>query len=172
MQKRPSFFIISLILMLALGLFGWLSDQWRFFADTPLYTTDKTYIYDLAPGVSAKTLAKDLAVMGVLKRPRLFVMLARYEKSARRLQSGEYKITPGLTPKQLLQQMVAGKVIQYKITFVEGWTLQHILQALANDPHLIHNLRHLTMPEIAAKLKIPYQNPEGLFFSRHLSLYR
>jgi len=102
--------------------------------------------------------------MGLLKRPIFFVLLTRFENSARHLQAGEYAITPNTTPKQLLRKMKLGDVIHYKMTLIEGWTFKEIMNALSSNPHITHDLTGLSAQAIAAKLKLQQKNPEGLFF--------
>ncbi len=65
---------------------------------------------------------------------------ARLNGLASRLKAGEYALVPGLTPRSLLDRIVAGRVIQYPLTIVEGWNFRQLRQALVAHPKLVQTL--------------------------------
>jgi UPF0755 protein len=99
-----------------------------------------------------------------LSRPPIYLeAYARLNGLATRLQAGEYALTPGLTPPALLERIVAGQVIQYPLTVVEGWTFRQLRQALAAHPKLVQTLAGLSDAEIMTRLGRPGDHPEGRF---------
>jgi UPF0755 protein len=90
------------------------------------------------------------------------ILLAYAQGSAKKLQAGEYLFAPGTTPRQLLAQIAAGKVISRRFTLVEGWTLKQTLAALKRDPHIVHTLDGVSATELMNRLGAPPGNPEGL----------
>ncbi len=63
----------------------------------------------------------------------------------------------------MLDRIVAGRVIQYPLTIVEGWTFRQLRQALAAHPQLTQTLAGLSDAEIMARLGRPGAHPEGWF---------
>ena len=132
---------------------------------SPLLAQQQSSVTIKVPsGTDVHYLAKQLKQAGLLKHSRLFVLLARVNGDARRLKVGEYKITTEMSASDLLANIVAGKVIQRSILFVEGWTFRDLKETLDESSHIKHEIKNLTNAEIMAKLGHPDQHPEGLFF--------
>jgi UPF0755 protein len=60
--------------------------------------------------------------------------------------------------------VVAGTVVQYQVTAIEGWTFRQFVDALATHPKLTHTLDDTSDADIMAALGHPEQHPEGRFF--------
>jgi UPF0755 protein len=58
---------------------------------------------------------------------------------------------------------VEGKVIQYSITLVDGWTFAQALEVVQSNPYLVHRLEGLDADTIMARLGYAGQHPEGRF---------
>ncbi|QKT04840.1 endolytic transglycosylase MltG [Ectothiorhodospiraceae bacterium 2226] len=116
----------------------------------------------VAPGSSVQRVARQLHAMGALERPRYFVAAARLGDKAHRLQAGEYALEPGLSPAQLLQRMVDGRVVLYPFTIVEGWHFGQLMQAIRNQEFLEQTLPH-DAEAIMAALGAAGEHPEGRF---------
>lgn len=54
-----------------------------------------------------------------------------------RVQAGEYDITANQSPRDILQKLSSGQVVQHRLTLVEGWTSQQIRAALNSDSVLM-----------------------------------
>ncbi|MFU8797614.1 MAG: endolytic transglycosylase MltG, partial [Gammaproteobacteria bacterium] len=124
------------------------------FLKTPVTPTD----YILKPGSGIVALSK------LTKRPPYFVAMALLRGEASRLKAGEYQIRPGTTPRQLLEQVVQGKVIYHSVKLIEGWTFKQFLAALGTQPKLVQTIQGLPLETIMEKLGYPGENPEGRFF--------
>ena len=85
-------------------------------------------------------------------------------RRSRDLKAGEYRFRGGITPLELLEQVVAGRVVEYPFTLVEGWTFRQVLAALAAAPKLSHSLQGLNPPQAMASLGYPGLHPEGRFY--------
>jgi UPF0755 protein len=91
-------------------------------------------------------------------------LYARLNGLAGRIHTGDYALTSKLTLPDLLDNLVKGKVIQYSLTIVEGWTFRQMLTAVHQHEHLTATLTGLSDDEIMARLGAPDQHPEGWFF--------
>ncbi|KPJ67782.1 MAG: hypothetical protein AMJ43_02095 [Coxiella sp. DG_40] len=163
MSKR---FGLSVVIAIALtGCFIWLCIEWVCFLITPLIASDKPAIdFVIKSGDSVKTLVIDLQNKRVLRNPYFFVLLTRIKGEDQKIQAGEYRIDPGITPSELLHKLVTNKVILYPFTIVEGWTFRKMISELENNPHIIHTLQGLSDNEIIQRIGHPNEVPEGRFF--------
>jgi len=120
--------------------------------------------YSVAPGMSLRQFSRQLYREDVLPDPFSLVWLAYLQGHARDLKAGEYRFRAGITPLQLLDQVVAGRVVEYPFTIIEGWTFKQVMAALANAPKVQKTLVGLSDKDIMARLGRAGQHPEGRFF--------
>ncbi len=138
--------------------------DYRQFLETPLSVPAQGLTFEIKPGVGIGQLARQLQQQPGLSRPAFYLeAYARSTGLASRLKAGEYALTPGLTPRALLDRIVAGRVIQYPLTIVEGWTFRQLRQALMAHPKLVQTLSGLSDAEVMARLGRPGEHPEGWF---------
>jgi UPF0755 protein len=123
-----------------------------------------TDVYAVKPGMSLRAFARELSSRGVLPESHSFVWLAYLTGHQRDLKSGEYRFRNGMTARELLEQIVAGRVIEYPVTLVEGWTFRQFLDAIEEAPKLTHTLTGLSPRAIMEKLGHKGEHPEGRFF--------
>lgn len=119
--------------------------------------------FEIASGGSLSSVARDLAREGLLEHPRWFVLFGRVKGLSSRLKAGEYLLEPGLTREDLLSRFVAGDVLLHSLTVIEGWTFGQMLAAMRAHPALRIETGTMTMTEIAARLALPTEAPEGWF---------
>lgn len=162
MSKK--WFVLTGLAVLALvaGLAAYV--DYRVFLDTPVKVPDQGMQFTIPPGASIAGIARRLEDRQVIRSSFYLQIYARLEGLAPRIQAGEYVIAPDTTPRALLEQWVAGRVIQYGLTIVEGWTFQQMLEAVANHQKIDQSLQGLNEGEIMARLGHPGQHPEGRFF--------
>ena len=146
-------------LLLLLSLFASLSIH-RF--NQPLDSVTKTRIFEVSPGSSLTRIANELSGQGVLTSPLFFRIAARWQGVEADLKTGEYLIEPGTSAAELLAKMVAGDVIQYRITLLEGWTIAEVMAALAGQSALKQTLSGASATELAEALELESGNPEGM----------
>ena len=156
--------VLGVTLIVVSFSLGWQLMNLQQFLDTPLQLHDQEMEYDVAPGVGLIAVANDLHRRGILGRPRYLVWYARWEGKADRVQTGVYGLSPGMTPVQLLDKLVAGDVIQYALTIPEGWTFRQLRAAVDADPKLLHQLGTVPDDEVMERIGHPGLHPEGRFF--------
>lgn len=158
--RTYGYFLIAMILTSVLLC---LAIEWVGFEYVPSKNKEIAEVY-LPPGSSIHAIADILHAQGVLERPRAFVFMSRLKNKAQALKAGEYLIPTDITPARLLRFLVAGKVRYRDITFVEGWRFSQILESLAKNPYIQHDVQGKTPVEIMTLLGKADKNPEGLFF--------
>jgi UPF0755 protein len=121
-------------------------------------------IYTVKPGMTLRAFARELSSRDVLPESHSFVWLAYLTGHERDLKSGEYRFRNGMTARELLEQIVAGRVIEYPVVLVEGWTFRQFLDAIEEAPKLTHTLIGLSPRAIMERLGHKGEHPEGRFF--------
>lgn len=165
-KKAIGTFLFRLFIMTALAALSVAAItlvRFQQFQDTALNLPDDGMIYNMPTGASLNQLAYDLETRGMIQYPRFLILLGRQMDAATRLQAGEYDLTQGVTPRDLLQVLVAGKVIQHELTLIEGHTFREMLQRVNANTILEHTLIDLSDAEIMAAIGQPEQHPEGRF---------
>ena len=152
---------VAVLLGGALLYVGW---DYRSFLATPLKVPQEGWVLTVAPASSIGDIGQRLKQQGVLESPLYWQVYARFHGLAHRIKAGEYAVTPAMTPAVLLDQLVKGRVIQYALTVVEGWTFRRMRQAVCEHPKITCTLRGLAEPELMARLGHPGEHPEGRFF--------
>jgi len=125
---------------------------------------DEAVTIDFKPGSSIRTLSKQLQSHELLQHPDYFLVWGRLSGKATRLQAGEYVFSPGQSLAELVDDMVKGRVRQYSLTLVEGWTFRDFLEALSEHEAVEHTLRDVAYDDIMATLGYADQHPEGRFY--------
>lgn len=119
---------------------------------------------DFSRGSSIRTLANQLIDKGLLQEKTYFLIWGKLKRQETRLQAGEYLITPGSTLAGLLDNMVAGKVVQHDITLIEGSSFRQLLETIHKAPIITKQLENLSDEEIMKRLGHAGEHPEGRFY--------
>ena len=169
--------MLALLLVLASvvgGFIGW--QGYRSYTNTALPISDSGTTFEVARGANYARIVAQLREQGLIAgdmRTSLYWrVLGRESKIAARLHAGEYALTPGLTPRELLRKMAAGDVVQHHFTIVDGWTFQQLRLALANATGLEQTLPGLGDEAVARRLDIADGKPEGWFLAETYSFVK
>lgn len=135
-------------------------------------TLDEPLILELKRGDTIRTLTRQLQQQQLVEYPELLILWARLKGYATRLQAGEYTIQPGSSLAELVVDMVNGRVRQYSLTLVEGWTFRQLMQAVDQHEAIDHVLHNLNDSQIMAALGFENQHPEGRFFPDTYFIHR
>jgi len=100
---------------------------------------------------------------GARGHPLQWRVLARELDAAGQIKIGEYALESDLTPRQLLIRMREGKVIRYRFTIVEGWSIRELRAALARAQPLAQSIGELDDTDLMARLDRTGIHPEGRF---------
>ena len=150
------------VFALAAGVGYWYVDRWN---NTPVdLTPDTTRIVVLRSGESFSRFASRLADEGLLRHPALWARLAQIRGLAKQVKAGEYQVAAGDTPEVLLNRLLAGDVVTYQVSLIEGWTAMQAVAELARDNNLAHELDGVTTQTLLGALGLPGGHGEGLFY--------
>ena len=162
--RAPLRVIIALFLLALIGAAAFLWIDYRRFSDAPLTIDRPDMTTDIARGASYRSIVEQLRATGITHAsPWYWRALGRELGVEGKLHAGEYALTPGLTPRELLRRMAAGEVLQHQFTIVDGWTFKQVRLALAADAGLAQTLPGMSDEDIAHRLGIEDGHPEGWF---------
>ena len=127
---------------------------------------DAPVVVELPQGGNLTHFLDDLHERGLLDRPRWLRAQARIDGIADMVRAGEYRLEPGVTPRLLLDMLVAGRVVVYAVTLVEGMTVGQVLARLHDQPKLEPVLRGAAVDSLLDKLGVDtgWSSAEGAFF--------
>ena len=117
---------------------------------------------DVSPGTSLTSIGNELSRRGILHSAWAFNAYARVSGDAKRIQAGEYHISQGSSARELLDQLVSGRVQLYDLTIIEGWRYSEVVAALRN--HEAVDASGLNPNTVMAELGKPGLDPEGQFY--------
>ena len=124
---------------------------------------DQEQLIEVAKGSSPGQELEQLAARNILQGAFWLRLYWRLELKAS-LHSGEYRLTPEMTARDLLGLWQRGEVVQYKLTLVEGWTFKQVREALAAQQALQHLSEDLSDAQLMERLGYAGEHPEGRFF--------
>ncbi len=154
--------VMAILAIFAIMLFSanaWLAR----YLDAPMPLAQPTVI-EVRPGSSLRQVASLLEAQVGLNHPAIFSYWAQREGFDRSIRTGEFAISPGMSPRAALEHLVSGQAVQYPITFIEGTRVQDALSALWNSPKLNITLQGLSDAEILAAIGTPFEHLEGSLY--------
>lgn len=140
--------------------------HYRHFTVTPLNIAagPEPETIELARGTTFKDVVRELRRRRISRAaPLWWRILGERMQASARLHAGEYALVPGMTPRDLVDRMIRGEVLQHHFTIVDGWTFAQVRTALAAVTGLKHTLDSESDAELATSLGIAGGQPEGWF---------
>ncbi|MBQ9407198.1 MAG: endolytic transglycosylase MltG [Desulfovibrio sp.] len=148
---------LGLVLLLALAAGAWLAWQAQAFLRTAPETPGREVLFDVLPGASFGQVAASLERKGLITEARKFCWLARWKDWDNRLQAGRFALSTGWTPDKVLNALVNGMPVLFRVTVPEGltwWQTAKLLEdagmvRFEDFSHIIRDqefLRHYGIP--------------------------
>jgi UPF0755 protein len=132
------------------------------YLEAPIELATDSMEWNIAIGSNLNTVNRQLYRNNIVSHPRLISLYARLTGQTS-IQAGQYQINNGDTARALLDRFNRGEVIQYQITFPEGWTYKQWLQHLITVEQFA-NIAELTQLQVMSAAGIEKQHPEGWLF--------
>jgi len=160
--------IVLIVLLLAIASASGLWQQHQHFLQTPLQIDDAGLVLTVESGASIRSVIGILEEKAATQMNWHWRLLSRMQQAT--IHTGEYRLSAGLLPAELLELLVSTKVVDYRFTIVEGWTVKQLLDALGTDNVLLHTLE--TVAELQGVGGLPQGNPEGWFLPETYAFVR
>src|ERR1700722_15040918 len=160
-MRRTLSLLLLLILLAAAVLLLWRGLDWQM--DQPAANAAPQRL-EVAPGSSLRSTLLVLQQQGALRHAHLVELYLRLHGPAPRLQSGTYELSPRASAREVLDQLINGRVVLESVTVVEGWSFEQMRAALDAHPDVAHQLRGLSAQQLMEALGHPGEAAEGRFF--------
>jgi len=148
---------IAVVVICLGGAFWWWTHH-------PMPLTSERVEFSVPTGSSLRVAAAE-AVKGGVQEPQLLLGgFFRLAARGRTIKPGDYAVTAGMTPQDLLNKLIRGDRIVLTVTFIEGWNFKQARAALAQAPGLRHDTAQLSGARIMSELGRAGVEPEGRFF--------
>lgn len=129
-------FVLLLLGAVAAGGGAWYVLQ-QFDASGPqAMNGDTQTIVSLPMGTGLNQAANILEQRGVIRSALIFRAGVMYNRKAAALKAGEYAIPSGASPSDIMNILIEGKAIVYKLTLAEGLTSAMIVELVRQHPAL------------------------------------
>ncbi|MDX1404051.1 MAG: endolytic transglycosylase MltG [Woeseiaceae bacterium] len=161
-MNRLTLFITGCLAAIGVGVAVFGFAMFRFL-NSPLDIGEDPVDFEISAGSGFGVISRRLAERGYLAHPDWYRWYARATGRAGAVHAGEYRISPGTTPRQLLQMFVDGDVRLYSFTIVEGWTFRDLVTALGQHATLEADMDYEDWPALLESFGAEEQHPEGLF---------
>ena len=156
MFKRLFLLLVVLAAAAAGAAFWWLQH--------PLTLAHDEVEVSIEPGTPVREIVRLWRDAGVQDQPELIYQWFRWSGDAKRIRAGSYLISPGATPRTLLEKMVRGDEELESVHVIDGWTIKQMRAALAAAPGLKQTTAGMSDDELMAAIGAPGVKAEGRFF--------
>lgn len=155
--------VLALLVLLCCGVAGWAAYEGYTFLKTPPEQPGRECIFDVAPGDTMRAVAVKLEQQGLVSNELYFRLLARYKKWEHRMQAGRFALNSGWTPEQILDTLVNGQPILFRVTVREGLTWWQTAEVLENAGLVrAEDFREIIFdPAFLRHYGIPFDSAEG-----------
>lgn len=119
------FFSVLIILLFLSGIFFW---QEIYLPKNSNLTENK--IFSVGKGQSVFQIAGNLEKEGLIKNEFFFNFYAILQRGEKKLQAGEYLLSPSLALSEIAGKIISGDIAKTEVTIPEGFTVKQIEEKL------------------------------------------
>lgn len=128
----------------------------------------------IRPGQTLPAIARDLEGQGLIRSAQAFVLLAKYRGELVAARAGEFLLSSGMAPQEILRVITSTGGIQHRVVVREGlpwWAAARLFEAegLADRAGFERAMHNATLLQ---KYGVPFQNAEGFLFPETYQLPR
>ena len=116
--------VVVVLAVVPLGRFA------EYYFHAPAGQEEESVAVDIPAGASLNKVALLLQDKGVVDSPRLFTLSARLTGQDRKIRSGEYGLSPQLSPSDVLKALTESPPLLHPVTIAEGLTFAEVAQIL------------------------------------------
>ncbi|TKS62142.1 MAG: aminodeoxychorismate lyase [Nitrospira sp.] len=152
--------------MVALGVAAYQTIRWAEGPAIPTQEHPPSKVVVIPNGSTFQHVAALLESEGLIKNRAVFVLFAKSQSADRKIRAGEYELNPGMTPAEILSELLNGHVLLHPLTIPEGLTIGQIADLAAQDglTDRADFLRLAKDREFIASLGIKAETLEGYLY--------
>jgi UPF0755 protein len=136
------------------------------YIESPVEFIERYVTVEIPPGASFYDVTDILRTKGLIRYKEAFYLLALLEKAPERIKAGEYELKSSMSPGDILDKLLEGKVKGYRVPIPEGFTIDQIAARLAAN-NLADEQRFVDSAydeELLSSLGIEGESVEGYLF--------
>ena len=156
-REYLSFFFL-MVLMIAGNV------TWSTLQNYPIKIESTGELFTVNRGDSVSAVSSKLTDQGMLPHSGIMKIYTKLLGVEKFIQEGEYLLTPSITLSELVNKLVTGDRHQYKITLVEGWSLDQVMEELRSLSTIDHQIENYDSGQIAKLLGLNVDSAEGMLF--------
>ncbi len=150
--------LASLVAVAALALYAVVASL-----DAPLTIANDQITFVVEPGASFTAISNELGAQGIVSRPWGLRVYASLSGIAGSIQAGEYRLTQGMTVRDMIDAFLGGDVQLYSFTIIEGWNVSELLAAMVGNSAIRITISAEDLTRLLSEIGSPHAHPEGLF---------
>lgn len=86
----------------------------------------QTETITIEEGLTLREIAHRLESAGIIRKAWAFILYAHWRGHTEELKAGDYAFKKEISSHQVLEKLIQGRVVLYKIRIVDGWNLEQI----------------------------------------------
>ncbi len=126
-MKKKHHKLLNAVYIICVLLF--LMFVWEIYLPRDFFQTSEI-TYTVKKGSGGDDIAKELKSQGIIKNTWFFTFYALGSGSYKKLQAGNYNLSPSMSVAQIVKKFASGDVIQNNITIIEGWDEKDVAKYL------------------------------------------
>ena len=164
-MKKIVWMLSTTILVLA-ALFLYAVYSLNRYASTPADMDADSRIFVVSTGQGVSEIAGRLASEGLIVHPHGFRLFARINGLDKKIKTGEYSLSAAMSPSEILDKLISGKVLLYRLTIPEGYTMSQIADLVGSSGIAERDdfIRALSDRRLLEEQKIEADSFEGYLF--------
>ena len=152
------FLVVALVVVLPIYVFVW----WQ----SP-HPINENVTLEIQVGETFSTLSSRLEEADIVSSSMLFSSVARLLRATRDVRAGEYEFSSDASPREVLQKLRGGIIVQHLVRLPEGGTFEKFRQILMAEDALENDIASLSADDTLDVFGIddePTHKVEGWFF--------
>ncbi len=167
-QKNKTLLITlaSSIFVIWISVEGW--SLYKFFTGS-ISTVKTEQIINIPKGATSAKVINLLVEKRLIRNPTLFKLLLKLKGKASKIKAGELQINPKWTVNQLIEALVAGKMVSYPITLIAGETFKQSFNKIRAITNIEQNIATAKQLQKILKVTTPLEGlllPETYFYTK------
>ena len=136
------------------------------YVENPVDSEGRAVEIAIARGTGFSTVVNLLEDAGLIRQKKYFLLLARIKGAEKHIRAGEYELNSSMSPGEIIEKLMEGRVKGYRVSIPEGFTVHQIAARLAARG-IVDEERFLALSkdrELLASLQINGASTEGYLF--------
>lgn len=160
--KKHGFMVFSIVGIVGILLYA----AFYSYIENPVDSEEKTLEIEINRGTNFSGVVNLLEDGGLITNKKFFLLLAHVKGAPKNIRAGEYELNSLMSPRQIIDKLMKGRVKVYHVSIPEGFTVSQIASRLASEK-IVDEQRFIALThdrELLASLKIDGVSAEGYLF--------